>query len=211
MKPTGNKHHCQGRTISTLGLTLTLCFCIGWADTWHGIREAADQVESISAEFVQEKHLPILARPLVSRGVFYFRKPDSLRWEYRQPVRNVLLMHNGTLRRYRQSGEGLKEEAGVSLQAMQFVMAEITDWFKGRFDASRMFTARLEADHKIVLLPKEAAFEKVIQKIELQLSNQPGVISSVIIYESRDSFTRLTFEKTALNAKIPEDLFRSAG
>ena len=205
------KDRWRRRCIYISGLVLTLCFCIGWADTWDGIREAADQVESISAEFVQEKHLPILSRPLVSRGVFYFRKPDSLRWEYRQPVRNILLMHKGTLRRYRQSGEGLKEEAGVSLQAMQFVMAEITDWFKGRFDTSRMFTARLEADRKIVLLPREAAFEKVIQKIELQLSSQSGVIDSVIIYESRNSFTRLNFEKARLNEEIPEGFFRSAG
>jgi hypothetical protein len=90
-------------------------------------------------------------------------------------------------------------------------MAEITHWFKGRFDESRMFTARLETGRKIVLLPKDPAFAKVIQKIELQLANQPGVIESVIIYESRDSFTRLTFEKTTLNAEIPEDFFRSAG
>jgi outer membrane lipoprotein-sorting protein len=205
------KDRCQGRIISTMGMVLAVCFCIGWADSWDGIREAADQVESISAEFVQAKHLPILVRPLVSRGVLYFRKPDSLRWEYRQPVRTILLMHKGTLRRYRQSGEGLKEEAGAGLQAMQFVMAEITDWFKGRFDNSRMFTARLETGRKIVLLPKDPSFVKVIQKIELQLAHQPGVIESVIIYESRDSFTRMTFEKTKLNTDIPEELFRSAG
>jgi len=201
----------QRRFICIPGLVLAVCFCIGWADTWDGIREAAEQVESISAEFVQAKHLPILARPLVSRGVLVFRKPDSLRWEYREPVRTIMLMHKGALRRYRQSGEGLKEESGAGLQAMQLVMAEITDWFKGRFDNSRMFTARLEAGRKIVLLPKDPAFANVIQKIELQLANQPGVIASVIIYESPDSFTRLTFEKTALNAEIPDELFRSAG
>ncbi len=205
------KDRWQRRFICISGLALALCFCIGWADTWDGIREGAEQVESISAEFVQAKHLPILTRPLVSRGVLYFRKPDSLRWEYRQPVRTILLMHKGALRRYRQSGEGLKEESGAGLQAMQFVMAEITDWFKGRFDNSRMFKARLDAGRKIVLLPKDPSFAKVIQKIELQLSSRPGVIESVIIYESHDSFTRLAFEKTTLNAEIPEELFRSAG
>jgi outer membrane lipoprotein-sorting protein len=194
-----------------LGIALSLCFCTGWADTWDGIRAAADQIESISAEFVQEKQLPILARPLVSRGVLYFRKPASLRWEYRQPVRNILLMHKGSVQRYRDTGQGLQAETGAGLQAMQFVMAEIANWFKGRFDNSRMFTARLETRRQIVLVPKEAAFEKVIQKIELRLADRPGVIESVTIYESRDSFTRLTFENTRLNADIPDALFRSAG
>jgi outer membrane lipoprotein-sorting protein len=200
-----------GRWMGILGLMVALYFCIGWADTWDGIRAAADQVDSISAEFVQAKHLPILARPLVSRGVFYFRKPDSLRWEYRQPLRNVLLMHNGATRRYRQFGEGLKEETGGGLQAMQFVMAEINRWFKGHFDESNLFTARLDAGGKIVLLPKDPAFEKVIQKIELRFSSQPGVIDSVIIYESSDSFTHLNFENITLNTDIPEAIFRSAG
>ncbi len=199
------------RFIYISGMALVLCFCIGWADTWDGIREAADQVASISAEFVQEKHLPILARPLVSRGVFHFRKPDSLRWEYREPIRNILLMHTGTLHRYRQSGDGLKAETGGGLQAMQFVMAEITDWFKGRFDSSQMFAARLEVGRQIVLRPREAAFAKVIRKIVLQMADRPGVIESVTIYESPDSFTRLIFENTVLNTDIPEALFRSAG
>jgi outer membrane lipoprotein-sorting protein len=199
------------RFAGILGITLALFFCLGWSDSWEGIRGAADDVASISAEFVQEKHLPILARPLVSRGVFYFSKPDSLRWEYRQPIRSILLMQGGTIRRYMQSGDGLKEDTGVGMQAMQFVMAEITHWFQGRFDESRVFAARLEEGKKIVLLPKEESFAKVIQRIELLLSNQPGVIDSVIIYESSDSFTRLNFENTRLNEVIPDDLFRRAG
>ncbi len=210
-KTEGKEPRRVNRPVGILGLTLALFFCLGWADSWEGIRGAAEKVTSISAEFVQEKHLPILARPLVSRGVFYFAKPDLLRWEYRQPVRNILLMHGGTLRRYRQSGDGLKEDTGAGLQAMQFVMAEITHWFQGRFDESRMFSARLEAGRKIVLLPKEESFAKVIQRIELLLSNQPGVIDSVIIYESSDSFTRLNFVNTRLNEFISEDVFRSAG
>lgn len=190
------------------GLLGTMCFCIGWADTWDGIRTAAEQVDSIAAEFVQTKHLPILARPLVSTGVFYFQKPDALRWEYRQPVKSILLMNDGSLQRFRQSGDELKAESGPGLEAMGFVMAEISHWLRGRFDQSRMFTARLETGRKVVLLPKEAAFARFIQKIELLLADAPGIIEAVIIYESSDSFTRLTFENTRLNTTLSPDLFR---
>jgi outer membrane lipoprotein-sorting protein len=207
-----NKFHRRSYPLAgRAGLLLALCFCTGWADTWDGIRAAADQVDSISAEFVQEKHLPILARPLISRGIFYFRKPGSLRWEYREPVRNVLLMHQGNLQRYRQSEKGLQVENGGGLQAMHFVMTEISQWFQGNFDESRMFAARLEAERKVVLLPREAAFARVIEKIELQLADRPGLIESVTIYESQDSFTRLTFEKAVLNTAIPDTVFRSVG
>ena len=43
------------------------------------------RLRSVQAEFVQEKHLKILTRPLVSRGTFAFQAPQSLRWEYRSP------------------------------------------------------------------------------------------------------------------------------
>lgn len=193
-----------------LGIVLSLCFCTGWADSWEGIRRAADRIESISAEFVQEKQLPILARPLISAGTLHFRKPDALRWEYHRPVRNILLMNQGSIQRFRESEEGLKVQTGSSLQAMQFVMAEIANWFKGRFDSSQMFTARLDSSRRIVLLPKDASLGKVIQKIELQLADRPGLIDTVTIYESENSFTRLTFKNAVLNVDIPENLFKGA-
>ena len=31
--------------------------CLGWADTWDGIKAAAGKVTAISAEFTQEKHM----------------------------------------------------------------------------------------------------------------------------------------------------------
>ena len=55
-------------------------FSIGWGGSWEELKSAAGPIKSISAEFVQEKHLKILARPLVSSGVFYYQAPASLRW-----------------------------------------------------------------------------------------------------------------------------------
>ena len=65
--------------------------CLGWADSFEGIQAAAGNVTSLQSRFVQEKHLPILTRPLVAKGNFVFQGPDSLRWEYETPVRSVLL------------------------------------------------------------------------------------------------------------------------
>jgi len=48
----------------------------------------------------------------------------------------------------------------------------------------------------------------MIQKIELMLSNTPGIIKSVTIYESDNSFTKLFFKKSILNGKIDDSMFR---
>ncbi|MBC2712346.1 MAG: outer membrane lipoprotein carrier protein LolA [Desulfosarcina sp.] len=181
-------------------LLIAATFCPGWADTWESIRAAAGNVDAISADFVQEKHLPILARPLVSKGRLFYRRPDSLRWEYTSPVKSVLLMHDGDARRFVQSDQGLVEDASVRLQAMQFVMPEISGWLGGRFQDNPLFDASLHGTNKILLVPKDAGMARFIQRIELFMSDRPGVIEKVMIFESEDAFTRMVFSNTVAKA-----------
>ena len=181
---------------------------IGWGSNWEELKSAAGSVTSLNADFVQEKHMQILARPLVSSGVFYFQSPASLRWEYRAPVRNILLMHDNRTERYVDTGHGLTKETGAGLQAMQIVLEQISQWLGGRFDENPMFTANLEPGPKIVLIPKEKSFSRMIHHIDLVLSERPGIIDSVVIYESEDSFTKLVFKNAVLNQPIDAALFR---
>ncbi len=49
---------------------------------------------------MQKKTLPILAKPFVSQGRFFYQPPAQLRWEYDRPVRSVLMMNGGAVKRY---------------------------------------------------------------------------------------------------------------
>ncbi len=189
-------------------LCVTIClFFIGWADTWENIRQKSGSIETIRADFIQEKHLKILSKPLISKGVLYFKAPGSLRWEYESPVRSVLLMHNGQINRFVKSGEGFSRDSGMKLQAMQVVMDEITLWLSGRFQDNPNFKATLEPGPKIVLTPRENAFTAIIARIDLILSEQPGVINSVTIFENEDSLTKLIFKDAILNEPLNDSLF----
>jgi outer membrane lipoprotein-sorting protein len=182
--------------------------CLGWADSWEELKTAAATVTSVRAEFTQEKHMKILARPLVSEGLFFFQTPDSLRWEYIRPVRSILLLHQGKVKRFVQQDGRLIQDASANLQSMQVVVQEITQWLNGRFDDNPAFAARLEPGRKIVMTPRDASFARLIRRIEIHLSDRPAVIKSVIIYESEDSFTKLDFKDVILNQKLDDALFR---
>jgi outer membrane lipoprotein-sorting protein len=189
-------------------ILLTAFMCLGWADTWEGLKTAAGTVTSVKAEFTQEKHMKILARPLVSEGLLFFQAPDSLRWEYTQPVRSILLLHKGKTRRFVQKNGSLIEDASANLQSMQVVVQEITQWLNGRFDENPVFAARLEPGRKIVMVPRDDSFARFIRRIEIFLSDRPAVIRSVMIFESEDSYTRLDFRNVILNQKLDDALFR---
>ena len=206
----GIRMACPGVRRSTRAVVLlaSACLSIGWGSTWQELKSAAGSIKSISAEFVQEKHMKILVRPLVSSGIFFFQAPASLRWEYRDPLRNILLMTSEGTERYVGTDSGFVKDAGVNLQAMQVVLENITQWLEGRFDENPVFAASLEPGPRITLTPREKSFARMIQRIELLFSNQPGIIESVVIHESDDSFTRLVFKNVVLNPSLDGSVFR---
>ena len=194
-----------------LALLFTGCFstlAYGWTDSWESIRQTASRIETITAGFVQEKHLPLLKKPLVSTGVLYYQKPDSLRWEYYQPVASILMSHKGEINRYlKQNGKFVKD-ASSRVQAMQLVLDEITLWLAGRFKEGQRFIPELQPGGKIMLRPAHQQMGELISHIVLQLSQQPGLIESVTIVESESSYTTLEFKQVKLNHAIDASMFQ---
>lgn len=198
------------KVFTLLGLLFLLPSLAARAESWEGLRQASKGITSLEARFVQKKTLPILARPFVSEGRFFFQAPAQLRWEYDRPVRSVLIMNRGVVKRYLQNDGGWHEETGASLSAMRVVMEEIVNWQQGRFDANPHFQAALSSDpeSRVTLIPKEASWGKMIRRIELTLSReQAGVMKSVRLIEDERSFTDLDFSQVRTNRPLPASLF----
>jgi len=202
------KKYILYRIISILGITASGFIFAGWADNPDEIIRFAENVKTVRAEFVQEKHLKILSKPLLSKGVLYYQAPKSLRWEYLSPVRNVLIMRDNSVRRYIVRDNKIIEDSSANLQAMQIVFGEIVSWIQGRFFDHPHFITEIKEGGKIVLIPKSASFSKMIHKIELTLSQRPGILKSVLIYEDENSFTKLEFKNAELNPELNRSLFK---
>lgn len=166
------------------------------------IRSAAEKITSIKGDFIQEKQMPILAHPLIARGYFAYQRPGSLRWEYRQPLKSVLLLHNGKVQRFVQADAGWIEDKAANAQSMDFILQEIAKWLNGHFEDNPMFRVSVGPGNKIIMTPKDESMDRYIQRIELSMADQPGVMKEVVIYENTDSFTRFTFIDPRINEPI---------
>ncbi|MFV0436049.1 MAG: LolA family protein [Desulfopila sp.] len=164
--------------------------------------------QSVSARFVQEKHLNILQTPLVSRGTFTFKLPASLRWEYLEPVHTVLLMADDRVEKFIERDGRLEPEESMFAGAMQYILPEIGNWLDGRFGENRIFHSEERDARTVVLTPKDEGMRSVISQIELHLGEQLGVVESVTISEGPASSTVLRFYDIVVNGRIPEDRFR---
>ena len=191
-----------------LVVLLACGWTLGWANTWDGIKNTPIDITAVEARFVQEKHLKILNKPLISHGVLTFQAPDSLRWEYTAPIKSVLLMNKGKVKRFIESSSGFKEDANPALPLMQQVLQEMTVWLEGRFDDNEKFTATLKPGPVIELTPKSDAVARMIKRIELVLDKRPGVIHSVTIFEGQDAYTKFSFVDVELNRPIEPSVFQ---
>ena len=164
-------------------------------------------IRSVQAEFTQEKHLKILVRPLISRGVFVFQAPQSLRWEYLSPLHSILLMHDGRMQKMIERDGRFEQDKGAGVDSMQIVLQDIGSWLDGRFTDNPLFNVTRTADRTVVLTPKEPGLQSIISRIELQLGQEEGVMETVTIFEGPDAFTRLTFTRAVLNREISASTF----
>jgi hypothetical protein len=165
------------------------------------------RVQSVQADFIQEKHLKILVRPIFSSGRFVFQAPNSLRWEYLKPFRSILAMDKGRIRKFVEHGGRMVEDSSMRLDAMGMVLGEISGWLEGRFTDNAAFTAQVVNGKTIRLSPKQEAMRGFISSIVLKLGDTPGLLDTVTIYEGADSFTRLVFSDALLNQPVQEQLF----
>jgi len=183
-----------------------------WYETWEGIRAAAATAKTIETSFVQTRSLKILSKPLVSRGMMAYRRPNDLRWEYQSPIETVLIVRAGQVSRFIRHGAAWVPDASARLEAMKIVLGEISLWLDGNFSASRTFRPQLRPAQGgqrayIELLPVDPALGKIIARITMTFADKPGVLDAIDIVEDKDNVTHIAFENQRLGGTIPDARF----
>jgi outer membrane lipoprotein-sorting protein len=194
--------------LSVLVTTALLSAAAVPAQDWTSLREASRNIWSVKADFLQKRTLQILTKPLVSEGKLYFNTPDSVRWEYLNPLRSVMLQKGSTIQVYNFSEGKWKPEITQAVEARRMVLAEISQWFQGRFDESKAFkhTYSPGPPARVTMVAGEG-INKFIQRIEIVLSARPGVIDRVEIEEPGGSRTSIEFRNVEINSRFPSEVF----
>ncbi len=198
------------------GLLLTVPAVEGaappWYQDWNSIRRAAAGIKTIEASFVQTRTLKILSRPLVSRGIMAYRRPNDLRWEYRSPLQTLLVVHAGNVRRLIQHGGAWVADASAKLEAMKIVLGEINLWLDGNFSSSRTFRPELRPAEpgqpaRVELHPVDPSLGKIISRITITLAERPGTVNAIDIVEEGEGVTHIKFEDAQYDKAIPDERF----
>lgn len=180
------------------------------ADNFERLRRDSSRISTMSADFVQKKFMKILSKPLVSEGKFYYTAPDSIRWEYRQPIKSVVISDKGNTKRFIASGGKMVEDKTGGAQAMKIVLDEVAGWMSGKFTSNPSFTATLKegSNTQITLTPVGKSMTGMIEKIEITVTRKDASIKSVRIVENATAETRIDFQHVVINQEIQPSVFQ---
>jgi outer membrane lipoprotein-sorting protein len=189
--------------VTTLVSATSVC-----SQDWVSLKESFRNIQSVKAEFVQERHLQILKAPLVSQGRFFYLSSGSLRWEYLSPIRSVMLQKGDNVRLYHFSEGAWKQDMTQGVEARRMVLAEMSQWLQGRFEESKVFSHAYSPGPpgRVLLTPREG-ISKFILGIEIVLSDRAGVIDRVEMTEPGGAATRILFRNVELNSSPGPEIF----
>jgi len=174
------------------------------------LERSAAGIETLASDFVHEKHLEMFQETLVSRGRFYFARPDRLRWEMTEPVASGFLL-NGD------SGQRWHERAGAAVPfdiarepGMQLIAEQLLAW--ARVDIVWLvqqyrMTLLSEEPVSLKLVPLQAGAEQFLDYLQISFDAQRRHVETVEVHEPGGDTTRISFVGTELNQPLDPALF----
>lgn len=172
------------------------------------LNSKSNLIHTISSDFVQEKHLDFLDDIITSKGRFWFKKENQLRWEYINPYNYIIALNNG--RFIIKDGQNTSEYDIKSNKAFQEINDLIINSVKGTLLQQDKFTitAYKNASFYLVkLIPKDQMMREILSEIELYFDIEDMNIAKVKMIETQQDYTIISFVNRKLNAEIPASIF----
>lgn len=175
------------------------------------VQQAAEQVRSFSADFVQEKRLVLFEEPVIFHGVLTVVRPDKLRWEFFEPLPSALVLDGD--RGLRCVDDAPPRRFTLEEDPIMGVVAEqLWLWLGGDYRGlARNYRVRLEGELSVVVTPAGTDDPEYLESVRIVFDRDALHPRQVIITEPGGNQTLISFGDPVLNPDVPEELFSSCG
>jgi outer membrane lipoprotein-sorting protein len=173
------------------------------------LENMSKSTQSIACDFVQEKNLVILSEKIISKGVFFFKKENNIRWEYTQPYRYLIIISNGQLLTRDDKNQKLYDiESNKMFQEMnRFISGCIQgdilkndkDYVTEYFENSRHYFVKL--------IPRSEKMKQMLNEVQIWFDKYDLTVSGLKMVESGEDYTKIDFINKKLNTDISLEKF----
>lgn len=173
------------------------------------LAKMAESTSTISCDFVQEKYLIVLSQKIVSKGRFYFKKGNNIRWEYTSPYKYLIIISGNQLftaddksqNRYDlKSNKMLQEMNGFISGCVQGdILKNDKDYAIEYFENSKLYYVKL--------IPRSEKMRQMLNEVQIWFDRNDLTVSGLKMVESGEDYTKIGFVNKKLNIDIPLEKF----
>jgi outer membrane lipoprotein carrier protein len=165
--------------------------------------------KTLTANFEQVRTTRLLAEPSRSRGRFYFRAPDAVRWEYEAPRPMTVLLEGGVALTYIPAEKRAEriEVGRAQRRVFRFLSAaEPLEQLKAYF----RFTFRdpgAAGNYTLLLEPTAHTIKKRVHSLTIEIDRNRLLPIAVSYTEADGDTTSYVFTDIILNQPQPEGMY----
>jgi outer membrane lipoprotein-sorting protein len=167
------------------------------------------KVDTLQADFRQEKELALLAKPEVSTGTFVYAKPSDVLWRYDAPKPVVMLISKGWLTTYYpQLNKAEKLEVKrYQDRIFRYMAASGAIDDLGKYFDFKFIESKASPSYLLELNPKTKTLAKRVQKIRIWIDKTSYLTTKFEYVEGDGDITRYEFTNIRLNKPVPAASF----
>jgi len=164
------------------------------------------ETETLVARFTERKDLKLLARPVISRGEFFYSRPNRVRWEYLDPDRKVFVITEEMYTAYypalkRAEEVPIKRFVGKRLFRFLGVGQKIGDLAR-YYDFRLAPESDLPGTELLLLAPRKRSVAGHVAEMKIWVDTDTALPRQLQYVEADGDTTLLTFEGMRSNADV---------
>lgn len=178
------------------------------AEIQKKVAAKASEITSIQSDFIQEKHLSVLSQPIISKGLFNYKKENKLRWEYNTPFTYLVILNNGKILMKDENKES-KFDMGSS-KMFQEINNLIVNSVQGKISESRDFNVEYYQDpdyYLVVMEPLSGEVKEFFSSIYIYFEKKSLSVGKIDMKEASGDHTLIRFSNHRYNQAIPDEKF----
>ncbi|MCD9014562.1 outer membrane lipoprotein carrier protein LolA [Parachryseolinea silvisoli] len=168
----------------------------------------SQKVQTITADFTQEKVLTALTEKITSYGKFWFKRSNRVRIDYTKPFTYRMVMNGDKmLVRDEQKENRINVRSNKLFQQVNRIMI---DCVQGTILDSKDFTSRVFENDKQYLLemtPASKSLKEFFKTIVLVVDKKDYSVKSIEMNEPAGDVTTILFSNKTLNAAVADEVF----
>jgi outer membrane lipoprotein-sorting protein len=175
----------------------------------RSLAETTQATNTIESKFIQEKNLSVISEKIITRGKFYFKKENKLRWEYTDPFRYLIIMNGDKVlikdekkenRFDAASNKVFTEINSIMVGSIRGTILNENKKFKIDFLESMEFNL-------VKLSPLSAQLKSYIAEIRIFFNKLNNSVSKLEIAEPSGDFTKIEFTGLKINTPVSDENF----